>query len=96
MSSFWGQIHSYCITFSQQFSIGPIFRAHNNHNKLVTLQHISVCLGCVLENCHTLTLVFFVFLVILVRSGCDMGDVCVLPCLGVLFVYGAVSFLGVY
>ena len=40
--------------------------------------------------------VFFVFLVILVRSGCDMGDVCVLSCLGVLYVYGAVSFLGVY
>ena len=29
------------------------------------------------RTCHTLTLVFFVFLVILVWSGCDMGDVCV-------------------
>jgi hypothetical protein len=25
---------------------------------------------------HALTLVFFVFFMILVRSGCDMGDVC--------------------
>ena len=30
-----------------------------------------------LDDCHTLTLVFFVSFVILVRSGCDMGDVCV-------------------
>ena len=31
-----------------------------------------------------------------VRSGCDMRDVCVLFCVGVLYVHGAVSFLGVY
>ena len=27
--------------------------------------------------CHAMTLVFFVFFIILVRSGCDMGDMCV-------------------
>ena len=29
--------------------------------------------------CHALTLVIFVSFIILVRSGCDMGDLCVLP-----------------
>ena len=27
--------------------------------------------------CHALTWVFFVFFIVLVRSGCDMGNVCV-------------------
>ena len=31
---------------------------------------------------------------VLVRSGCDMGDLCVLSGQGFLYVYGAVSFLG--
>ena len=41
--------------------------------------------------CHTLTLVFFVYLVILVRSGCDMGDVFVF-CLSRVFC----MFMGLY
>ena len=36
------------------------------------------------RDCHVLALVIFVFFIILVRSGCDMGDLCVFPGLGVL------------
>ena len=45
-------------------------------------------------DCHALVLVIFVFFIILVRSGCDMGDLCVFSGLGVLYVYGAGPFLG--
>jgi hypothetical protein len=38
--------------------------------------------------CHALALVIFVFFILLVRSGCDMGHLCVLSGLGVLYVYG--------
>ena len=30
-----------------------------------------------INKCHALTLVFFVLFIILVMSGCDMGDMCV-------------------
>ena len=46
--------------------------------------------------CHALTLVIFVFFIILVRSGCDKGwFVVFLSYLGFLYVYGVVTSLGV-
>ena len=49
-----------------------------------------------IDHCHALALVIFVSFIILVRSGCDMGDLCVLSGLGVLYVYGVFYSLGDY
>ena len=50
----------------------------------------------ILYHCHGLTLVFFVFFIILVRSGCDEGDICVFGLSCVLYVYGVYLGLGVF
>jgi hypothetical protein len=45
------------------------------------------------NSCHALALVIFVFFIVLVRPGCDMGDLCVLSCLGVFVdLWGCVQF----
>jgi hypothetical protein len=41
--------------------------------------------------CHALALVFLFFFIILVRSGCDMGNVCVLSVLGGYMVKGVLG-----
>ena len=38
------------------------------------------------RHCHALTLVIFVFFIILVRSGCDEGGMCFFPCF--LYIFG--------
>ena len=49
-------------------------------------------MGICIYLCHALTLVFLVSFIILVRSGCDEGDICVFVLF--LYVYGLVSSLG--